>query len=276
MVTQGYISFNGNFESGGIFEKVHRQKAILARAYVRTSGSVSLMLDLVVQYLNNQLCITFSKEYKIEYSYLQYLITKLLNKNRSLKGGLIEINLLAEPHQCETIDVLLLWQPLDNYHFDVDRRGLVLNIFTQAPKPTGVLYSLPLNCEFLFMLAKRQAASKQADELAILNSGKHLACGINSTIYLVKENTIFTPSVKDGALMSTLHPFIEKYCSCNDMKLINNQSIDVDDISSCDEIFFADMVNGIRWVMAYADQRFFNKIAIQIGESIDQYAFGQG
>jgi branched-chain amino acid aminotransferase len=274
MIAQGYISFNGNFENAGIFGKNYSQKALLAQAHVRTSGSVPLLLDLVIQYINNQLFLTFSKEYKIDYSYLQHLITKLLNKNRSLKGGLVQINLLAEPAQIEAVDVLLLWKPLDNYHFEVDRKGLVLDIFTQTPKPTGALYSLPLNCDFLFTLAKRQAASKQADELIILNPSKNLACGINSTIYIVKENSIFTPSQKDGALIPIFNSFIKQFCEEKNIEFNNNQALSLTDIILCDEIFLADMVNGIRWVVAYADQRFFNKTALQLGESLDNYAFG--
>lgn len=95
------------------------------------------------------------------------------------------------------------------------------------------------------ILAKREAVSKGFDEAFLLNSKGNLAEGAITNIFVVKGNTIYTPSIGDGAL-----PGITRRVILNELHFdglsIQEESITLDFLKQADEIFISNALLGIR------------------------------
>ena len=244
----------------------------VATAYLRSSGSVPLLFQYVFSALLSQLSI-IGCESELNNVELEQQIINTLHKNRSLKGGLIRIDVIEDRAEPLFLKYNLIYSKLEIYHFDLNRKGLAIEIFSFCPKPKGILFSLPLACSFIFNLASRQVSEKNAASLLLLNPSKRLACGIYSLVYLVRGNKVLTVSYDEGAVIEPMFDIIRQLARDNGMHYSSELKLTVNDILISDEVFLADMKNGIQWVVAYGSKRFYNRVSSILATALDKLAF---
>jgi hypothetical protein len=262
----------GEFFASDYAVQLSNNESVVASTFVRTSGSVPLLLNYVLDSLQQQLLV-LGNEIEINAVALENCLIKTLNKNRSLKGGIIKIEVVEIRQSEVSIDFRLFYQSLDYYRFNLNKQGLTVDLFTFCPKPKGLLFAHPLACEFIFSLASRQLVEKNVDELILLNPSKRLACGIDSLVFLVRENCVLVINYDEGAIIHPMFSIIQEITEKSGLKFLSNQKLTVDDIELCDEMFIADMQHGIRWVVAYRSKRFYNRTSLILSAALDKLAF---
>lgn len=245
---------------------------LLATGYVRTSGSVVLLSKFTYNALKEQLLLLGSLA-DFDEIQLEDTIVKLLHKNRSLKGGLVLIHIYECFASKSKTQYTLIYCKLDEYKFDLSKKGLNLGVFTFCPKPKGVLYSHPLACNFILNLAKSKIKEKNVDELVVLNPSKRIACTTASLIFLVRTNKVLTVSVEEGAFIDPMYRIIRKLATENGYIFSSELKLTLADILISDEVFLADIKYGIRWIVAYENKRFYNKVSTKLALALNQLAF---
>ncbi|MBA2710153.1 MAG: aminotransferase class IV [Tatlockia sp.] len=95
------------------------------------------------------------------------------------------------------------------------------------------------------ILARKEAVNKGFDEAFLLNSRMHLAEGAICNIFIVREGTVYTPQIEDGALPGVMRRIILKDLPLSGIKVIE-RSIDVDFLLNSDEIFISNALLGIK------------------------------
>lgn len=267
-----YNWIKGKFVDSAVCYQLFDNEIIAAVDVVRTSGSVPLLFNYVLISLRQQMRI-LGNDSDIDAVDLENCLIKTLNKNRSLKGGLIKIEVIEIRNSDISIDFRLFYQPLDYFRFDLNRQGLIVDLFTFCPKPKGLLFAHPLACEFVFKLASRQLIEKNVDQLILLNQSKRLASGINSLLFLVRDNIVLTNNSDEGAIINPMLWIIQKIVESSGLEFISNQKLTIDDIELSDEMFIADMQHGIRWVVAYRNKRFYNRTSMLLSQALNKLAF---
>lgn len=95
------------------------------------------------------------------------------------------------------------------------------------------------------IFAKKEAVDKGFDEAILLNSKSYVAEGSISNIFMVKNNTLYTPPVDDGAL-----PGVTRHIIINKLNLdgieIKEQHITVDMLLNADEVFISNALMGVK------------------------------
>lgn len=94
------------------------------------------------------------------------------------------------------------------------------------------------------VFAKKEAVANGFDEAFLLNSKKYVAEGSVSNIFIVKNNSVYTPPIIDGAL-----PGVVRHVILNDLKIqnirIKEVTINVKELMDADEIFITNALMGV-------------------------------
>jgi branched-subunit amino acid aminotransferase/4-amino-4-deoxychorismate lyase len=76
--------------------------------------------------------------------------------------------------------------------------------------------------------------------------------------FLVKNDRIITPPVADGCVDGIMRKQIIHLCKQHDIECLEH-SVTPEMMNLADELFLTNSINGIRWVVAYKEKRYFKK-----------------
>lgn len=114
------------------------------------------------------------------------------------------------------------------------------------------------------ILEREEALANGYDEVLFLNESGLVAEGSISNIFIVKDDKIFTPSIKCGLLPGIVRNFI-----INEFKVIEKE-IFLDDLFNADELFITNSLLGIMGISKLEERIFTdNKTTISIREKYE-------
>lgn len=94
------------------------------------------------------------------------------------------------------------------------------------------------------IIAKKEAIEKSYDEAILLNTAGKIADGSISNIFIIKNNCIYTPPIKDGALPGVIRTvLLEEF---NGTFNIQEKSFTVSEAENADEVFLTNALMGIQ------------------------------
>lgn len=119
-------------------------------------------------------------------------------------------------------------------------------------KPTQKLSNLKSVNSLTYVLAAIYAKNNNYDDAILFNSDGNIIETSNSNIFVLKNNIIYTPPLKDGCLNGTMRNWV----------LTNNEiqerSISDDDIITSDEVFISNAKMGLVSVKRIEHHKFLN------------------
>lgn len=95
------------------------------------------------------------------------------------------------------------------------------------------------------IFAKKEAVTHDFDEAFLLNSKQNVAEGSISNIFIVKNDTVSTPPIIDGALPGVVRHVILNELNIEDLK-IQETHIGVEALMDADEIFITNALMGVK------------------------------
>jgi len=204
-------------------------------------------------------------------------IEKLLNKNRIFKGARLRLTVyrnqggLYTPEK-NSISWMLEASALENEMYELNPKGLVIDIFNELYKPVNRLSNLKTNNALVYILAGLYRRDNNLDECIILNEYKRIAECISSNLFLVFEKEIITPPLSEGCISGIMREVIIEIASSSNFN-IKECSILKKDLIEADEIFITNAIQGIRWIGAYKDRRYFNFVTRKLLAELKRKAF---
>ena len=155
--------------------------------------------------------------------------------------------------------------------FDVQPKGLKIDIYKETPKQPGRFANLKTaNC-LVYILAGLYKKQKGLDDCLILNTSGAIVESISSNIFIVRQGVLYTPSLSDGCVAGIMRMQILKIARQNNKKVIE-KSISPDELLLADEVFLTNAITGIRWVVAFRNKRYFNTTAKWFVELLNKHA----
>lgn len=105
------------------------------------------------------------------------------------------------------------------------------------------------------ILARRQALNRGADDALFFNSHHHATETTNANLFLIKNNTVYTPPLSEGVLPGTTRLRILKQCATEDIVFIEC-AVTKTMIEDADVVFVTNSLQSIRYVLSLDNTTF--------------------
>jgi len=211
---------------------------------------------------------------------LGVLICQLLNKNRIFGGAVIRLSvfrdtgteLMPESHG---ISFMIESRKLEHNQFELNEKGLTIDVFSIYTKASGPLSSIKNTNALLYLLACIDCKKNNLDDYLLLNENGKIVETTNSNIFLVSGNSIFTPGILQGCIPGVIREIIIDIAAREGYRINDQSSLTPSALEEAGEIFLTNAVDGIKWVGAYKQRRYYKKTAKLLIDKLNVRAFGK-
>jgi branched-chain amino acid aminotransferase len=209
---------------------------------------------------------------------IRQLITQLLNKNRLFGGAGIRLTvyrILNKEFIPDHHDISFLLESFSLPHpkYDLNDKGLTVEICQSFTKYASPLSNLHSANKQLYLLAGLECKRKCFDEVILMNQFGRMVETVRSNVFLESGKAIFTPGIDQGCIAGIMRKLIVKLSS-NLGYVVNDQSsLTPAALNDAEEVFLTNSIDGIRWVGAYRQIRYFNKTARLLTAKLNEKAF---
>lgn len=198
----------------------------------------------------------------------------LLNKNNIEKGAKLRLQFW----RCEGG----LYTPTNNHYnfiaevepyasnfFSYRNEGMLVDIYSDLLKPQNTLSNIKSANGLIYIKAGLFKNRNKLEECFLLNQSGYLAEGVAHNVFLVFENKILTPALHQGCLNGIMRQQIIKIATYLGVQ-VQETIIKPEAILQADEVFFTNAIQGINWVRAYRNKRYFNKTSKLLNETLNK------
>lgn len=209
---------------------------------------------------------------------LRQLATQLLNKNRIFGGAGIRLTVFRNqgrdaPGGREGFSFLLESQRLQTDHYRLNEKGLVAGLCQGFIKHTGPLSGIRNACNLLYLLAEMEGQRRQIDCNILLNEAGRMVETTCSNIFLVSGNALFTPDIQQGCVPGIMRRVILELAAQSGYRINDQCSLTPAALDDAEEIFVTNTLEGIQWVGAYGERRYYKRIAKKLVDRLNESAF---
>lgn len=207
-------------------------------------------------------------------------ISKLLTKNRIFGGAAVRLTVFRNSAGSmvptnHNVSFVLTCMRLEHNHYELNSRGYVIDIYHEELRFKHKFTSIKNANSFLFISAGIHNMKDGLDECILLNEKEKIVETVNANIFLVKGTSIFTPGLDEGCIPGITRRAVIELCTKSGFQMNDACSLSPKALEEADEIFLTDAVNGIRWVGAYRQYRYYKKTAQLLNRSLNEYAFNK-
>ncbi len=275
----GYCWLNGHFyrENETPVDARLFKTGIIVREEIRTRGTRIAFYPEHYEHLQSRLSIfKISLPDILTAEEMHQEAVRLINKNRYFGGNCLRISLIHDPGPPAVANHCLMeCIPLDKSIYVLNRKGYTLGVYDDLNIPVNHLTGKFARSPLLDFFAMRYQASKGLDDCILLNQQGHIVESIYSSIFLMINNEIHTPPLKDGSSTSVMRSQMIRLFSDTGKPVNEKISLRILDIEKAEEIMLADALDGIRWVVAMARFRYFNHTGSEMIGLLNEKAFGK-
>ena len=207
-------------------------------------------------------------------------ITRLLNRDKLFGGVRIRLTVfrntggLFKP-QTNSTSYLIETKALDFEHYELNQKGLSIDVFTELRKYYNAFSAFKTANSLVNVMAGIWAKEQNLDDCLITNEKGAIIESYHSNLFLIKGNNIFTPAIEQGCIDGVMRNNIIKIASDTGMRIEQKIKLNEEALVEADEIFLTNAIEGIRWVGAFKQRRYFNKTSKMLCFKLNEMAFGK-
>ena len=200
-------------------------------------------------------------------------VEKTLKKNKISKGGRLRITFsrvsggFYSPDSHD-LEYFIEAYPLDNNEFKLNEEGKTVDIYPDIKKEITPLSLFKNINSSLYVLASIFAQRKQLDVALIQNSNGTIIEASDANIFIVSNRVLYTPSLSDGCVGGTMRMNVINIALENGLKVYET-TLNPQYLLSADEVFLTNAIQGIVWVSSYRSKRYFNNMAKELTEMLN-------
>jgi len=155
--------------------------------------------------------------------------------------------------------------PLDNGEWNSN--GLVVGIYEDAKKACDILSNIKHNNYLPYILAALKAKKQKWNDAIVLNTFDRICDTTIANIFVIKDEVISTPALKEGCVAGVMRKKIIKEIIDNNFTVIEKE-ITIDELLMADEVFLTNSIYNIRWVKQIGDKELTNTLTQQIYKAV--------
>jgi branched-chain amino acid aminotransferase len=195
---------------------------------------------------------------------LKRQLERTLTKNKQFMGALLTIQFRLLNQK---IQYTIQSEKLDTADYELNEKGLYIDIFDQVQKPAASLSNLSLGSAVYWSIVKNYLYGAPVDQLLLVNTEDLVIEAPQSNIYLITGDRIRGASCEQGAYLDISQPLLLELFSKLNLNYSENEGITIEDLRKADEIMIVNAIEGIRWVVGFEGKRYFNNTIRKISDS---------
>jgi len=195
---------------------------------------------------------------------LKRQLERTLTKNKQFMGALLTIQFRLLNQK---IQYTIQSEKLDTPDYELNEKGLYIDIFDQVQKPAASLSNLSLGSAVYWSIVKNYLYGAPVDQLLLVNTEDLVIEAPQSNIYLITGDRIRGASCEQGAYLDISQPLLLELFSKLNLNYSENEGITIEDLRKADEIMIVNAIEGIRWVVGFEGKRYFNNTIRKISDS---------
>lgn len=160
-------------------------------------------------------------------------------------------------------------EPLEEQNYSLNLRGYNIDVYAEFKKQRSVFSALKSANSSMYVMAGIYKKMHQLDECLILNDNHNIIEAISSNFFAVKNGVLYTPPVADGCVNGIMRKIIIEIARANRIA-VHEISVMQSVLLGADELFLTNAVNGIRWIVAYKQKRYFNITSKKLIDSLNK------
>lgn len=172
--------------------------------------------------------------------------------------------------QTNKVGYLLEAQPIETETYELNKKGLIVNVYDEITKPINKLSNLKTTNASLYIMAALHQKQHQLDEAIILNQNGFLCETTSSNIFVVYQNQIYTPALSEGCVAGVMRSTAIQLAKMHNLPLVEAQ-INPNILLQAEEVFVTNAVSGIRWVMGFDRKRYFNEVSKMFSQKLNEF-----
>jgi branched-chain amino acid aminotransferase len=159
--------------------------------------------------------------------------------------------------------------PADEPRYYLNNKGLIMDIFTDIPKPTNYLSNIKTCNSLTYVMAGIFKEQNKLDEVFLLNQNGFLCEAGSSNVFVCYDNHLYTPALSEGCVEGVMRQVIINIARENNIAITEAQ-INPDILYEADEVFLTNASRGIQCVMGYGVKRYFNKLSKMLLDELNK------
>ena len=157
----------------------------------------------------------------------------------------------------------------DEAVYSTNPRGLVVDVFDEVPKPINILSNIKTCNALTFVMAGLHKKQWALDDVLILNQNGFLCEAMSSNVFVVYNNIVYTPALKEGCVDGIMRKVVMQLARDNRLDVIEAQ-INPEILNEANEVFLTNVTTGIQWVMGFNNKRYFNEVSRFLLNTLNQ------
>jgi branched-chain amino acid aminotransferase len=149
---------------------------------------------------------------------------------------------------------------MDEPRYFLNEKGLIMDIFTEVPKPVNYLSNIKTCSSLPLVMAGLFKVQHKLDEVFLLNQEGNLCEAGNSNIFVWYKSHLYTPALSEGCVEGVMRGIAVKLAKQSGIPCTEAQ-INPDILYEADEVFLTNASRGIQWVMGFGVKRYFNQLS---------------
>lgn len=162
------------------------------------------------------------------------------------------------------IDYLIDVKPI-NY---ITKEIYKVDVFKDFYNYSGLLSTIKTNNRMVNTLASIYAEENDLDNCVLINEKKGVVEVTNANIFVLKGNTIKTPSLSEGCIKGITRKKVIDIISKNEEYTLEETTISPFEIQKADEVFITNAIIGIQAVTNYKKKKFITNFSTKISKSL--------
>ena len=200
-----------------------------------------------------------------------------------IKSGFVNEKILMRILICNNVASNINPTSVNYYIYDAHKidysinnfEKYTLDVFKDYFKNTGLLSNLTTNNQLIQRIGLRYCEENDFNDCVILNNSKIISETLNGNIFMIMNDKVLTPSLKDGSNNNVIRSKIIELVN-NDIEgyEIIEQPLSVFDIQKSDELFVSNINFGIQPVRKFRKKVFTDKITSLIKNKLTLLVMG--
>ena len=196
-------------------------------------------------------------------------IEKLIVRNRLFYDARVRLTVfrrgagLYTPED-NSVGYLLEATPLENSGYQLNESGLRIGVSSDFPKIWNPLSPFKTLATAPYILGGLCKTKNYWDDCLITNNHERLIEAISSNLFWVRDDKLYTPAISSGCVEGIMRHQIINFAEQQGLIIHETQGALPEELLQAQEIFLTNAVTGVRWVVAFQDKRYYNRLPKKI------------
>lgn len=255
---------NRSFKYGdGFFETVRVQKGVALFAK-----------DHILRLQKTARLLGFEAFGIIDEFWIQWLAQQLYTANAIGECGRMRINFFRGGEGKYTpisndFHYLAEIEQVDSLYYPNLNDGAFIDVFSDFEKPCHPLFAYKTNNALLYVLAGKFAREHRLDDAILLNERGKICETVSSNIFVYVDKVLLTPALSEGCVDGVMRKQIIRLCGAANIPVIEKE-VNLEELQFADEVFTTNAIQGIQWVKAFRNRRYYNRMAHSLSALLQQ------